>query len=297
MKHRNSIPLILSLLSFIIFFSGIIRHDVNEDKHQNLAKEKQFHCVGQIYQDTTAKGSCVLINNRFVLSAAHVFIDSEIRNDTAQINGETMINYIPVNERKIDVIDMFVIINGQKVKASRIIIHPDYLDSLTEGSCDLALIELEKPINELSIPKLNVNFDELNSNVTGVGFGASGTADRPDLVGLFNKKIAGENVIDSIGGRMLSGRGTILFCDFDHPTRNDCNKMGSSVPRPLEYISSGGDSGGGLFKENGNDWELIGICSGEGIDLEQFIKTYYYGQVMGWTRVSLFANWISSNTK
>jgi hypothetical protein len=297
MKHSNSITLVLCLLSLLLFSSGIIRHDVSEDKYKNLAKEKQFDCVGQIYQDTTVKGSCVLINSRFALSAAHVFIDSEVRNDTVQMNGESVINFVPVNERVSDVHSIFVVINGQKIRAKKMLIHPNYRDSLTKGSCDLALIELEAPVNSVSIPKLNTRLDELNSNVTGVGFGASGSADRPDLVGLFNTKIAGENVIDSIGGPTFSGNGTLLYCDFDHPTRNDCNKMGSSDPRPLEYISSGGDSGGGLFRKNGNDWELIGICAEGGIDIAQFMKTYYYGQVMGWTRVSLFADWISSNSK
>ena len=51
------------------------------------------------------------------------------------------------------------------------------------------------------------------------------------------------------------------------------------------------------LKKNGNEWELIGICAEGGIDLAQFMKTYYYGQVMGWTRVSLFADWITGNSR
>jgi hypothetical protein len=73
--------------------------------------------------------------------------------------------------------------------------------------------------------------------------------------------------------------------------------MGSSVPRPLEYISTGGDSGGGLFRKKGNDWELIGICGGAGIDLAQFMETYYYGQIMEWTRVAAFTKWMDEQTK
>jgi hypothetical protein len=294
---KGSKIMTLTALAFLTFFSGIIRHDVDEKEYLKFAAEKQFDCVGQIFKDTSSGGSCVLISDRFALSAAHVFIDTDTRTDTTEINGQIITVFTPYNERVTDVNKLTLVFNGQKVKAKRIFIHPDYLDSLTKGSCDIALIELEQPLKGISPAKLNDAFDELNSNVVGVGFGASGSADRPDLVDLLNKKIAGENVVDSIGGPELSGNGTILLCDFDHPTRDDCNKMGSSVPRPLEYISTGGDSGGGLFRKNGDDWELIGICSGAGIDFAQFMKTYYYGQIMEWTRVAAFTPWIDEHTK
>ena len=61
---------------------------------------------------------------------------------------------------------------------------------------------------------------------------------------------------------------------------------------PLEYMCGGGDSGGGLFRQTQGKWELIGICSGADIDVEQLMKTGYYGQQMHWTHVSLFADWI-----
>ena len=131
----------------------------------------------------------------------------------------------------------------------------------------------------------------------GVGFGASGPANRPDFVSIQNKKIAGENVIDSVGGQKYLGFETLLICDFDIPTRKDCNKLGSPTPRPLEYICSGGDSGGGLFRQKNNTWELIGICSGSGVDINQLMKTGYYGHTMEWTRVSLFTNWLSAQTR
>ena len=176
-------------------------------------------------------------------------------------------------------------------------LHPNYLDSLTKGSCDIALLELEQPLKNMTSAKLNTAFDELNSNVVGVGYGASGPADRPDLVGLHNKKIAGENVIDRIGGQKYSGFETLLICDFDHPARKDCNKSGSTIPRPLEYICSGGDSGGGLFRKIRKKWELIGICSAAGTDIEQLIKTGYYGQTMEWTRISSFTKWVEELTR
>lgn len=234
-----------------------------------------------------------MISDRFVLSAAHVFIDSDTRPDTLNFNGMTIVSYVPYNHRITDVSNLNLIFKGQKVKVKNLWLHPNYLDSLTKSSCDIAILELEKPLNKIAAAKLNSLLNELNSDVVGVGFGASGPADRPDLVGAHNKKIAGKNVVDRIGGSEYMGLKTLLICDFDHPTREDCNKTGSPIPRPLEYITSGGDSGGGLFRMNNSEWELIGICSGANTDLEQLMKTGYYGQTMEWTRVSVFTKWIN----
>lgn len=297
MKFKTLIIPTLSVIGFLTFFSGIIRHDVDEKAYLKLAEQKQFDCVGRIYKDTTASGSCVLISDRFVLSAAHVFIDSDTRPDTMEFNGQTIVAYVTYNHRVTDVTEVYLVFKGQKVKVKSLMLHPNYLDSLTKGSCDLALLELEQPLKIIQPAKLNKSLDELNSDVVGVGFGASGPADRPDLVDTHNKKIAGENVVDSIGGQLYLGYQTLLFCDFDHPTKKDCNKLGSSTPRPLEYICSGGDSGGGLFRKNNKDWELIGICSGSGVDIEQLMKTGYYGQTMEWTRTSVFTKWIDKTMR
>jgi secreted trypsin-like serine protease len=297
MRNKKVLLSVLGVILFLTFFSGIIRHDVDEKAYLALASEKQFDCVGRVYKDTSESGSCILIGDRFVLSAAHVFIDSDFRPDTMDYNGQKVISYLPYNHRVTDVSKLSLIFKGQKVKIKNVLLHPNYLDSLTKGSCDIALLELEQPVKNITPAKLNISLDELNSNVVGVGYGASGPADRPDLVGIYNKKIAGENVVDSIGGQLYLGHETLLFCDFDHPTRKDCNKLGSPTPRPLEYICAGGDSGGGLFRRKNNNWELIGTCFGGGVDINQLIKSGYYGQTMQWTRVSVFAKWINQQTR
>lgn len=297
MKSRKVASLIMGILIFVAFFSGIFRDDVSEEAYLQLAQQKQFDCVGRIIKDTTPNGSCVLINDRFALSAAHVFIDNDIRMDTMHYNGQRIILYVPINKRLTDVSGLYIMINEQKVKVKNIVLHPNYLDSLTEGSCDIALIELMQTLTMVSPAKLNLRFDELNLNVVGVGYGASGPANRPDLVGQYNRKIAGENVVDSFTGMELRGHKTLLMCDFDHPTNTVCNKTGSPKPRPLEYICSGGDSGGGLFRQAGQEWELIGICARGGVNVDQLNKTGYYGQTMEWTRVSIFNSWIREHIK
>lgn len=292
MKYKKNFLLLLAPLAFIIFFAGVIRHDVNEKKYLKLAQKKQFDCVGQVVKENEMNGSCVLISDRFVLSAAHVFIDYDQKPDTSVVDGQKIISYIAYNHRKTDVDKLYLLFKGQKVKVKSIKLHPNYLDSSTQGTCDFALLELEQPLKNINPAKVNTSFDELNYNVVGVGFGAFGKADRSDSGWEFNIKVAGENVVDSIGGPKYQGLQTLLMCDFDHQTRKDCNKLGSPIPRPLEYISTGGDSGGALFRKKEKKWELIGICSGAGIEIEQYKKSKFYGQIMEWTRVSAFTKWI-----
>ena len=258
-----------------------------------MAHKKEFDCVGQIFMDDESIGSCILVNPRFALTAAHVCFDSETRKDTVRINGHVEIHYVPTNDKRILASELVIVLGKARVKASRIILHPTNTDSISQNGFDLALIELEKPIRSIHPASMNSKTNELHALVTGVGFGASGVANQPQSVSLKDEKMAGENVVDSIGGEIWNGNGTTLFCDFDHPIRTDCNKMGAASPRPLEYICSGGDSGGGLFRKKGSQYELIGICSGMTTDLYQFKKTGYYGQIMEWTRVSAFSKWIT----
>jgi len=297
MRHNKFLVLACGMLAFLTLTSGIIRHRVSEVKYLKLAQQQQFDCVGQIFSDTTARGSCVLISDRYVLSAAHVFLEYDTRPDTIRMHDQMIVVYTPIKTRMSEVSALSVILRGKSYRVRRLLLHPAYRDSLTKGTCDVALLELEQPVTSIVPASPNTLFDELRSTVVGVGYGASGPADRPDLVGLFNKKIAGENVVDSIAGAAYHGHSTLMFCDFDHPTRTDCNKMGSSTPRPLEYVCTGGDSGGGLFRAKNGRWELIGICSGSNHNVEQLNKSGYYGMTMQWTRVSAFTEWIGENTR
>ncbi len=60
--------------TFITFFCGIYRHDVDKQAYRNLAMQPQFDCVGQVFKNGKSHGTAELINKRYVLSAAHVFI-------------------------------------------------------------------------------------------------------------------------------------------------------------------------------------------------------------------------------
>lgn len=286
---------VITLLAFSTSVAGIFRHDVPEKKYLNLGKQKQFDCVGEL-----GGGSCVLIGGKYVLSAAHCFIDVDTKPDTFDtvLNGKKAhcVMYVQSNRRVTDFTKLYATFHGRKFKVKRGIVHPSYLDSLTMGSCDIALIELEQPVKSIEPAKMSLAFDELLSDVTGVGYGVSGPADKPESVKLEHKKIAGQSVVDSVGGPEFENHTTLLFCQFVSP--NDTT--GRHVARPLEYTPGGGDSGGGLFRQRGNGWELVGICSGEGtvgVDLERLVTTGYYGKMISWTRLSAFTGWIAAQMK
>lgn len=281
--------------------AGVYRHDVDAQKYKDLASQKQFDCAGLVIEASSSiSGSCVLIGDRYVLCAAHVFIKTDpAKPDTSYVNSSMVILNRVANPRVADVKGYTFRFKREIRYAKSIIVHPVYLKDISEGNCDLALIELSEPVTDIKPAKLNTAFDELNCIATGVGWGASGKANEPENVAMWFEEIAGQNRIDNIAGYEYNGKQTSLEADFDHPINyKDCNKMGGPEPLPLEYMTSGGDSGGGLFRQGNNDeWELIGICTGGGVDFKQLIKTGYYGQKGGWTRVSVFNDWITKTIK
>jgi hypothetical protein len=283
--------------------AGVYRHDVDPKKYKDLAAQPQFECAGYIVGDSRLGASCVLIGDRYVLCAAHCFIKWDpAKPDTFYENGTTTILARADNPRVGDVKESAFRFKQEVRYGKNMVIYPMYLDSIQfgkVGNCDLVVIELNEPITDIKPARLNTAFNELHCIATGVGWGASGKANEAENVAIWFEEIAGQNMIDSIGGYKLKGQPTSLLADFDSPDSScHCNKYGSPAPLPLEYMTSGGDSGGGLFRQtNDGTWELIGICTGGGIDFKQFIKTGYYGQLGAWTRVSVFHDWISKTIK
>jgi hypothetical protein len=216
-------------------FAGIYRHDRPKSRYIELAHKKQFDCVGEVYAGNMKRGSCVLIDKKFVLSAAHVFSDDESNPDK----------------------QFYCAFNGIKYTVKKVMNHALYVDG---GDYDISILQLQKQVDDISPAVLCTRHDELHADVTGVGFGHICQVDSPMTV-VDNKvvekdsaeKFAGENVVDSLGGYLVNKLAAIMYCDFDCPQGcayyGKCNKMGSSIPRDLEYYTNGGDSGGGLFRQ------------------------------------------------
>jgi hypothetical protein len=182
--------------------------------------------------------------------------------------------------------------NRRRYEAKSITIFPSYLDSNDKRLGDLALIELTEAVTNTSPAVLNKTFNELGDTFTAVGFGVSGIASLPEEVDRYHTKLAGQNIIDTLTGGSHGQHPTLLGYDFDKPGDTQYNLYGNSLPLPLEHICGGGDSGGGMFRETANGWELIGICTGSSTDVGIMMKTGYYGQSATYTRVSVFYDWI-----
>ncbi|MCH8902437.1 MAG: trypsin-like serine protease [Bacteroidetes bacterium] len=294
--------LVLSLAFF--FISGAIRHDVPINKYFALAQQPQFDCVGKIISDGNLFGSCVLITPKHILSAAHIFTEVDITPDTIYLGKDTMlVVYNTSNPRKADIKNFqfcFMDHKDQLYQGVKLTFHPTYLNS--DNKTDLAIIELDREVTNLTPAKLNADFGELHAEVVGVGYGMIYLADKPkkQLYKRSEKKIAGENTIDSLGGFLEpnSNQYSSLYADFDHPTNKQCcNKMGNVIPLPLEFFATAGHSGGGLFEQDNEQWKLIGITAGGGVNIDELFKNGYYGRVNKWTRVSVSGEWINENIK
>lgn len=291
--EKNNILKLLLLALFPVLVSGIIRHDVDKERYTELANRVEFQSVGEIWINTYFSGSAVLISDKYVLTAAHNVIESDTRIDTINNNGQIFYANVPINHRVVKSDSLFVKLGTNRFSVAEVIVHPKYLADIDRGEYDLVLLRLKESVKEIKPANLSFSPNEINSDVTGVGFGASGVADKENIK-MEMEKLAGQNVVDSIGGSLENGLKIYLYSDFDSPNDPATNKFGSHKPRDLEYLSAAGDSGGGLFRENDkNEMELIAINKGTEFDHRQFQKTIHYGQIMRWTRLAPFQDWIT----
>ena len=278
MTYKINLTSLLILLLITNSFAGVFRHDVQVVLHEQLAAQPQFDCVGGICNDTSAApmGSCVLISERFVLTAAHVFMH---------------------NKKVAPAKNIVIVLKGRQIKAKQIIVYKPYLEKFENNSFDIALVELEEPVRGVHIPALNTQLDEMKSIVTGVGYGVTGFANKPEDIKATEKPLAGQNTIDGFGGEKINGVEALMLADMDYPQHPEYNLMGDAEPIQLEYALGGGDSGGPLFRERNGKWELMGIAKGTSFVVERFTAVGYYGQMCKWVRVAVFADWIKQHAK
>jgi secreted trypsin-like serine protease len=294
MKNKNLLFLFILLVTLT---SGIYRHDQPIEKYLALANQEKFNCVGQILNLKDNKwesiGSFVLIDSATILSAAHCFIGETKKDTVVDHMGKKYKTYVARGRHKRNESEFRFHVMNMVLSAKSIIFHPNYL---MDGNCDLALIKLEKPLSGIEELSINNLTSEMKDTVTGVGFGVSGPANQPELVKTYHIKMAGNNIIDSIGGALLNGQNTMLFADFDSPDMNKgCNIIGNSKPLELEYSIGAGDSGGPLFGFKGNKMTLFGIAAYAPKTISNLIKNGYYCELNGWTRLSAFTDWIKNN--
>lgn len=263
--------LLLSTI-FALFFCGIYRHDVAKRKFLELGAASQFNCVGHVYLNEKSWGSCVLIDKKYVLTAAHLFVKkgNRIGEDNA-----FMFEY-----------------DGKKYQAAEIFVHPGFLKESKDAN-DIAIVRLNEEVRNVVPAILNTAFNELKMEVTIVGYGANQPSLPTDGQVAYGEKIAGKNVIDSLCGLEIDGQAAKLACDFDSPLNRASSVMGSDTTLPLEYMVNGGDSGGGAFFNVNGNWLLVGICAHISVQVQQ--QNGYYGSVCFFTRVAAYSKWIADD--
>ena len=151
----------------------------------------------------------------------------------------------------------------------RIFVHPAFNDNVL-GYNDIALCYSAKDFKLDFYTPLYTGQDEVGKDITMAGYGLRGTF-RTGAVVSDGKKRAGQNTIEGVSRAVLT-----------------CSASPDSRKKPLEYMISPGDSGGGMYIGN----KLAGINSFlMAIDK---VPDGTYGDDSAFTRVSLYVDWIES---
>jgi hypothetical protein len=166
--------LFILILFCEVSHGGLI--DPSNKDSQHIKYGEDFVYVGKVLCiDRTSKnikyfGSCVAINDKDIITAAHIFIDKS---------------------------DLFVVqINNKEIQIDSIIIHPEF-DSSIKGQNDIAILKLKECVGLNWYPSLYKNKDEQNKICSLAGFGTSGNFLQGPTIS-DGKKRAGSNIIDKI---------------------------------------------------------------------------------------------------
>lgn len=227
----------------------IIRHDRRD--RESLVDPCKWPAITSFFR---GHGAASLIAPRWLLTAAHVGCR------------------IPASHR------VFVELREKRYTISRVILHPDWQDTWEEedednvgDTIDLAVVELETPVEDVRPFELYTGSDETGQEVLLLGAGQYGNG----LIGARGsdrqlRRVT--NIVDDSDSYWLKMR-------FDAPPDGT----------PLEGVCGHGDSGGPALIQRGSQLLLAGVSSwqhqgGRPLGL--------YGCIEHYARVSCYTGWI-----
>jgi T5SS/PEP-CTERM-associated repeat protein len=254
--------------------AGTIRDDVPDSSYTSLAAQPEFSAAGEL-NTPFGFGAGTLVSSRWVLTAAHAL----------NLGGSP---------------GDFSFAAGAETRAGlQISFAPGWTGNPTTGN-DLGLLKLSAPIGTVAPAQLYAGSAELNSTLTIVGYGMTGTGLTGGISPAGTRR-AGENAIDrfavfSPGGGFTTettngADRTGLVWDFDDPHGTVPNYFPATSALPLEYMPAENDSGAPMFLSAGGQTLLAGVVS-YGINHAAPDDPSTYGDIAIATRVSQFTNWI-----
>ncbi|MEI9959753.1 MAG: trypsin-like serine protease [Limisphaerales bacterium] len=256
----------IALLGISTFFysgtlsASTIRDDVPDSDYLDLGADAAFAAVGLFVNSWGYTGCGVLIAPDWVLTAGHML-------DAA--TGGTFT------------------VGGIDYTSTEIIKNPGWTGVPFNGS-DFGLVHLSSSVTAIPPAMLYTGTSEFGQIGTYVGYGFSGTGLTGWSNTTGNEKRAFQNVIDGNFGNPA----ILLGSDFDNPHTTADNGFGSAIPLPLEGCVTPGDSGGGVFIQDGSQYYLAGVISF--VANADASADSDYGDASGFGRVSAYIPWIVS---
>lgn len=254
---------------FILPFAAnalVIRSDVDDSKYR--VDRSAFPALA----DMPGEGHGVLIARKWVVTAAHA----------APLGG----------------MDAEVTINGKAYKVARVVAHPGYkrmpdalgqealrtgdpsnIHAYLANSDDIALIQLETPVEQIAPVALYRGSDEVTEVAMLLGKGATGNGiegQSPDS--------PHRGVLRRAYNSITGANARYVWYRFD--------PAGQGLP--LEGVLGSGDSGGPLVMHKQGTWQLIGLGSWIMAVREHALEGGFYGQMVYNVRVSRYLKWIDA---